>query len=63
MARKLADVLTEMETATIPGTEEHFKPRKVNASKGSTSGKMWEMEIGKEWISSLGFEHWKTSDK
>ena len=52
MERKLADVLTEMETATTPGTEEDFKPRKVNARKGSTSGQMWEVEIGKEWISS-----------
>ena len=48
MARKLADVLTEMETATTPGTEEDFKPQKVNAKKGSTSGQMWEVDIGKK---------------
>ena len=52
MVRKLADVLTEMETATTSETEEFFKPQKVNARKGSTSGQMWEVEIGEEWISS-----------
>ena len=52
MAQKLADVLIEMETATTPGTEEVFKPEKVNAKRNSTSGKMWEVNLGKELISS-----------
>ena len=58
MARKLADVLTEMETATIPGTEEDFKPQKENAKEDSTSGQMWEVDIGKSTP-----ELWKTSDQ
>ena len=48
----MADVLNEMETATIPETEDVFKPQKVNAKKGSTSGQIRERDIGKEWISS-----------
>ena len=52
MARKLADVLAEMENATTPGTEEDFKPQKVNAEKGYTSGQMWEVDIAEDWISS-----------
>ena len=51
MTRKLAEVLTEMENAKSPGTEEDFKPEKANAKKGSISGQMWEVDIGKEWIS------------
>ena len=37
---------------TIPGTEEDFKPQKENAKEDSTSGQMWKVDIGREWISS-----------
>ena len=49
--RKLAEVLREMEAPTTPGTEEDFKPQKTNAKRGSTSGKTWEVDIGKQWLS------------
>ncbi|XP_063710853.1 uncharacterized protein LOC134839282 [Symsagittifera roscoffensis] len=39
--RKLAEVLIELETARIPGSEEDSKPQKVNAKRGFTSGQMW----------------------
>ena len=48
----MADVLNEVETATIPETEDDFKPQKVNARKGSTSGQIREVDLVKEWISS-----------
>ena len=56
--RKMADVLTEMETAITPGTEEDLKPQKVNAKKGSTGGQMRKVDIGKEWISIS--ERWRS---
>ena len=40
------------ETRDKSGAEEEFKPQKANAKKGSISGQMWEVDIGKEWISS-----------
>ena len=52
VTRKLAEVLIEMETATISVMEEDFKHQKVIAKRDFTSGRMWEVDIGKEWISS-----------
>ena len=31
--------------------EEDFKTQKANAKRGSTTGQTWEMDIGKEWLS------------
>ena len=50
--RKLAEVEKEMEVSTSLATEEDFKPQKTNTKRGSTSGQMWEVDVGKEWISS-----------
>ena len=43
-----------METAPGSVTEEDFKPQRVNIKRGSTSGKTWEVDVGKErvWVSS-----------
>ena len=49
--RNLAEVLTEIKVATVSGAEGDFKPQKVKAKRNSTSGKMWEVDVGKEWIS------------
>ena len=49
--RKLAEELREMVASTTPGTEEDFKPQKANARRGSSSGQTWEVDIGKEWLS------------
>ena len=51
ITRKLAEVLIEMEAATTSCAEEDFKPQKMKAKRGSNSGKMWEVDVGKEWIS------------
>ena len=58
--RKLAEVVKEMEALTCLATEEDFRPQKANTKRGSTSGKMWEVDVGKEWISS---EHQATGNK
>ena len=51
MNRKTAEVLTEMEAATASGAEEDFKAQKVKAKRSFTSGKTWEVEVGKNRIS------------
>ena len=33
-------------------TEEDFRPQKPSSKKGSTNGQAWEVDVGKEWISS-----------
>ena len=33
-------------------TEENFKPQKASSKKGSTNEQTWEVDVGKEWISS-----------
>ena len=33
-------------------TEEDFKRQKAGSKKGSTNGETWEVDVGKEWISS-----------
>ena len=50
--RKLAEVEKEMEVSTSLATEEDFRPQKTNTKRGSTSGQMWEVDLGREWISS-----------
>ena len=34
------------------GNEEDFRPQKANTKRGWTSGQMWKVDFGKEWISS-----------
>ena len=52
----LAEVLVEMEASTTPGTEEIFKPQKVNAKKASTSGQMLEVDVeGMDFDSASGY--------
>ena len=43
--RKLLEVEKEMEVSTSLATEEDFRPQKTNT-------KTWEVDVGKEWISS-----------
>ena len=50
--RKLAEVVKEIEVSTSLATEEDFKPQKASWKKGSTNGQTWEVDVGKEWISS-----------
>ena len=50
-ARKMTEVLVEVEASTTPGKEEDFSPQKANAKRGFTSGQMWEVDVRKEWIS------------
>ena len=50
--RRLAEVVEEIEVSTSLVTEEDFKPQKAGSKKGSTNGQTWEVDIGKEWISS-----------
>ena len=33
-------------------TEEDFKPQKAGSKNGSTSRQTWEVDVGREWISS-----------
>ena len=50
--RRLAEAVKEIEVSTSLATEEDFKPQKSGSKKGSTNGQTWEMDVGKEWISS-----------
>ena len=50
--RRLAEVVKEMEVSTSLATEEDFRPQKASTKKGSTSRQTWEVDVGKEWISS-----------
>ena len=63
-ARKLTEVMVEVEASTTPGNEEDLKPQKANAKRGSTSGQMWEVNVRKEWISNQHLDTGKqvTSD-
>ena len=40
-----------MEVSTCSTTEEDFRPQKANTKKGSTKGQTWEVDNGKEWLS------------
>ena len=50
--RKLAEVVKKREVSTSLATEEDFKPQKAGSKKGSTNRQTWEVDAGKEWISS-----------
>ena len=50
--RRLAEVVKEMEVLTSLATEEVFRPQKASTKKSLTSGQTWEVDVGKEWISS-----------
>ena len=50
--RTLAEVMKEVEVSTSLATEEDFRPQKANTKRCSTSGLTWEVDVGKEWISS-----------
>ena len=50
--RRLAEIAKEIEASTSLVTEEDFKPEKAGSKKGSTSGKTWDVDLGREWISS-----------
>ena len=50
--RKLLDIEKEMENTTSSVTEEDFKPQRIKMKRCSTSGQTWEVDVGKEWVSS-----------
>ena len=50
--RRPAEVVKNIEFSTSLVTEEDFKPQKAGSKKGSTNGQTWEVDVGKEWISS-----------
>ena len=50
--RRLAEIVKEIEVSTSLVTEEDFKPQKAGSKKGSTNGQTWEVDVGREWISS-----------
>ena len=49
---RLTEIVKELEVSTSLVTEEDFKPQKAGSKKGSTSGQTWELDVGREWISS-----------
>ena len=44
--------MKEKEASTSVATEEEFRPQKASTKRGSTSGQSWEVDVGKDWISS-----------
>ena len=50
--RRLAEVVKEIEVSTSLATQEEIKPQKASSKKGSMNGQTWEVDVGKEWISS-----------
>ena len=50
--RRLAEIVKDIEVSTSLVTEEDSKPQKAGSKKGSTSGQTWEVDVGREWISS-----------
>ena len=50
--KRLAEVVKEMEVPTSLAMEEDFRPQKASTKRSSTNGQTWEVEVGKEWISS-----------
>ena len=50
--RKLTEVVKEMAASTKLATEEDFRPQKASKKRGSTSGQTWEVDVGKNLISS-----------
>ena len=51
-SRRLAEVVKELEVSTSLATEEDFRPQKASMKRGSTNAQTWEVDVGKEWISS-----------
>ena len=58
--RKLAEVIKGMEVSTSSAAEEDYRPQKANTKRGSTSGQTWEVDVGKEWLST---EHQATGKR
>ena len=58
--RKLAEVIKGMEVSTSSAAEEDCRPQKANTKRGSTSGQTWEVDVGKEWLST---EHQATGKR
>ena len=50
--RRLTEIAKDIEAPTSLVTEEDFKPQKAGSKKGSTSGQTWEVDVGRESISS-----------
>ena len=50
--RRLTEIVKEIEVSTSLATEEDVKPQKAGSKKDSTSGQTWEVDVGREWISS-----------
>ena len=50
--RRLTEIVKKIEASTSLVTEEDFKPQKAGSKKGSTSGQTWEVDVGREKISS-----------
>ena len=50
--RRLTEIVKEIEVSTSLVTEEDFKPQKTVSKKSSTNGQTWEVDVGREWISS-----------
>ena len=40
-----------MEVSQCSTTEEDLRPQKANTKRGSTSGQLWEVDVGEEWLS------------
>ena len=50
--RRLAEIVKEIEISTSLVTEEDFKPQKAGSKKASKKEQTWEVDVGREWISS-----------
>ena len=49
--RKLVEVLKGRDVLMNSATEEDYRPQKANNKRGSTSEQTWEVDVGKEWLS------------
>ena len=49
--RKLAELMKGIEVWTSSATEEDYQPQKANTKRGLMSGQTWEVDVGKEWLS------------
>ena len=49
--RRLAEMTKEMEVSMSLTTEKDFRPQKANKKRGPTSGPAWEVDVGKDWLS------------
>ena len=48
---KLLEMEKEMEVSTNSTSEENFRPQKKNIKRCSTSGQIWGVDVGKNWVS------------